>query len=313
MSATPMNARLATFRPRRPRANWQHAGPAYLMIAGVVLIVGVFTVYPYAYALWASLQNLSPIMPPSFAGLENYRSVLTSTYFGGAVRTTLAFTFAAVPLIVGLGVAVATLLNQRFFGHVFLKAFILLPWAIPATITGIIWKGMFDGSWGAVNAVLYKFGLIGDYVPWLTTPVSAMLIAIIAHTWTQFPLAAVLILASMQSISQELYESAAIDGAGTWQRFRFITLPGIRGMMIIVALYEVLVGLTAFDLIYSMTGGGPGTATTVIGYFIWSETFKMLSFGRGAALAIILAMAALLIIFAMMRFLPRDAFMERQA
>jgi ABC-type sugar transport system permease subunit len=140
-----------------------------------------------------------------------------------------------------------------------------------------------------------------------------MTIAVVAHTWTQFPLAAVLILASMQAIPQELYESAAIDGAGTWQRFRFVTFPGIRGMVIIVALYQVLVGLTAFDLIYSMTGGGPGTATTVIGYFIWSETFKMLSFGRGAALAVILAATALLIIFVMLRFMPRGALVDQQA
>lgn len=304
---------LARAQAPGPRVRLGTTATGYLMIAGVLVIVAVFTIYPYAYALWASFQNLSPILPASFAGLKNYAGVLSSSYFINAVKTTLIFTAISVPIIVLLGVGVAALLNQRFFGATLLKAFILLPWAIPAAITGIIWKGLFDNSWGAVNAVLYHLGLIDAYIPWLTTAGLAMGIAILAHTWTQFPLAAVLTLASMQAIPQELYESAAIDGAGTWQRFRHVTIPSIKGMVLVVALYQVLIGLTAFDLIYSMTGGGPGTSTTVIGYFIWSETFKMLSFGRGAALAVILAATALVIIFAMLRALPRDAFLEQQS
>jgi multiple sugar transport system permease protein len=281
------------------------------MILGAFLLVALFTLYPYAYALWASVQNLSPIMPASFAGIKNYTDIFTSTYFIGAVRTTLVFTVTAVPLILLLGVGAAALLNQSFFGNFILKGIILLPWAIPAAITGIIWKGLFNDSWGAVNAVLYQLGLINDYTRWLSTPGTAMLVAIFAQVWTQFPLAAVLILAAMQSIPPEYYESAAIDGATSWQRFQFVTLPSIKGTLVIVALYEFLVGLTTFDLIFSMTGGGPGTATTVIGYFIWAETFKMLSFGRGAALAVILALASLVVIFIMLRVLPRDAFLEQ--
>jgi multiple sugar transport system permease protein len=281
------------------------------MILGALLLIALFTLYPYGYALWASVQNLSPIIPPSFVGLKNYGDIFTSTYFFGTVRTTLGFTAIAVPSIIVLGVATASLLNQAFFGNIILKAIILLPWAIPATITGILWKGLFNDSWGAVNAALYKVGLIGDYVHWLTTPTLAVTVAILAQVWTQFPLAAMLILAAMQSIPPEYYESAAIDGANPWQRFRFVTLPSIKGTLVIIALYEVLIGLTTFDLIFSLTGGGPGTATTVIGYFIWSETFKMLSYGRGAALAVILALTSLLVIFIMLRALPRDAFLEK--
>jgi multiple sugar transport system permease protein len=299
--------------PRWSQIRWHNIGQAYLMIGGVLLIVGVFTLYPYLYALWASFHTLSPIMPTSYAGLSNYTGVLSSTYFLNAVRTTFIFTFVSVPLIVLLGIGVSSLLNQSFFGNVLLRGFILLPWAIPAAISGIIWKGLFDSSWGAVNAALYSFGLIERYIHWLGTPTLAMAVAILAHTWTQFPLAAVLLLAAMQAVSQELYESAAVDGASAWQRFWYITLPAIKGMIAIVALYQVLIGLTTFDLIYSMTGGGPGTATTVIGYFIWSETFRMLSFGRGAALAIILALTALVIIFIMLRLLPRDIFLEQQS
>ncbi len=286
---------------------------AYLMILGALLIVGLFTLYPYAYALWASLQNLSPILPPSFAGLDNYVGIITSEYFVDAVRNTLVFTIASVPLILLLGIGVASLFTQRFVGDVVLKALILLPWAIPAAISGVIWKSMFNDTWGPANAVPYVLGLIPKYINWLTTAPLAMGVTIFAQVWTQFPMATVLILASMQAIPQELYEAAAIDGAGIWKRFTTVTLPSSKPMIVIVALYEVLIGLTSFDLIYGLTGGGPGTATTVISYFGWSETFKMLSFGRGAALSVIVALGSLLLIFAILRLLPKNAFLEERA
>ena len=283
------------------------------MILGALLLVAVFTLYPYGYALWTSTRNLSPILPPSSAGTKNYEAVWNSIYFGRAVQTTLKFILATVPLTVVLGVAVSSLLNRSFRGNVVLRAIVLLPWAIPAAVTGIMWKGLFNDTWGAVNATLYSVGIIDDYIHWLTTPTLAMIVAIVAHVWTQFPLATVLTLAAMQSVSMEQYESAAIDGANGWQQFRFITLPSIKGTLVIVTLYEFLVSLTAFDLIYSLTGGGPGTATTVIGYFIWSETFKALSYGRGSALAVMLALWSLIIIFVLLRFLPRDIFLEQES
>jgi multiple sugar transport system permease protein len=132
----------------------------------------------------------------------------------------------------------------------------------------------------------------------------------LAQVWTQFPMAAVLLLASMQAIPDELYDAAAIDGAGLGQRFHYVTLPAIRPMLIIVTIYECLMALTAFDITYGLTGGGPGTATTFISYYTWSETFRMLSFGRGAALAVIIAVAALALILLLLRAMPGDALVE---
>ena len=191
-----------------------------------------------------------------------------------------------------------------------MRGILLLPWAIPTAISGVIWKGVFADSWGALNASLYSLGLISNYVEWLTTPSLARLTVVIAHLWTQFPMAAVLILAAMQAIPNELYESAAIDGASPWQRFRYVTLPGIRAMLVIVTLYEILVALTAFDITYGLTGGGPGTATTLISYFTWAETFKMLNFGRGAALAVIIALISIILIVGLLRAMPKDALVE---
>ncbi|MGQ9625319.1 MAG: carbohydrate ABC transporter permease [Anaerolineae bacterium] len=279
----------------------------YLMVVPALLLVALFTLYPYGYAIWSSLQVLSPILPPSFAGLKNYQAVITSTYFFDALRNTLVFTGISVPIIVALGVLVASLLNQRFFGDVALKASVLLPWAIPAAITGVIWKGVFSDSWGALNAILYSLGFIPDYVKWLTTRHLATTAVIVAHVWMQFPMAAIFSLAAMQAIPEELYEAAAIDGAGTLQRFFSITLPNIKVMLVIVTLFEILMSLNTFDLTYGLTGGGPGTSTMFISYFIWAEFFKMLSYGKGAALAVILAAVALVIIFIILNLIPGEA------
>lgn len=283
---------------------------ALLMVAPILLLVGIFTIYPYLYALRGSLMTLSPLLPPKFVGLLNYQQVLSSSYFIGTVKNTFIFSLMAVPTIVILGVAVASLIDQKFPGDIVLRGILLLPWAIPTTISGVIWKGVFADSWGALNASLYNLGLISDYINWLTTPGLAMLTVVIAHVWTQFPMAAVLTLAAMQAIPDELYESASIDGADAWQRFRYITLPGIQAMLVVVALYEILVALTAFDITYGLTGGGPGTATTLVSYFTWAETFKMLNFGRGAALAVVIAIVSIIFIMGLLRAMPKDALIE---
>ena len=300
----------ASARPRSGRLGNQTTRAAIIMIMPTAILVGLFTFYPYFYAIWGSFQTLSPILPSKFVGLLNYSQVITSRYFAGTVRNTLVFAVFAVPIIVALGTAVASLINQKFRGGIALRAILLLPWAIPTAISGVIWKGVFADSWGALNAVLYSLGIIPDYVEWLTTPTLAMLTVIIAHVWTQFPMAAILILAAMQAISEELYDAAAIDGAGVWQRFRYVTIPNIKAMLIVVALYEILVALTAFDITYGLTGGGPGTATTLISYFTWAETFRMLNFGRGAALSVIIALVSIILILGLLRAMPKDALVE---
>ncbi len=289
------------------RVRRDDARAAYAMAGGALLTIGLFTLYPVGYALVGSTRTLSPILPPSFVGLANYRLVFESPYFGFALLRTALLAVATVPAVLLLGLTIAILLTQRFRGNLLVKVAILLPWAIPATAAGVLWKGIFADSWGALNAVLYRAGLLHEYVAWLTTPHLAFAATLVAQVWAQFPLAAVLLLAAMQAIPSDLYEAAALDGAGGLRTFGAITLPHIQPMLITVALFELLVALTAFDLVFALTGGGPGTATTVLSYFIWAETFKMLSFGKGLALAVIIAALALGIIAALMRLMPADA------
>ena len=286
---------------------WRLARSGVLMTLPTLLVVGTFTLYPFWYALNESVHLSSPILGRRFTGFENYRAVLTSPYFLDAARTTLIFAAIAVPLLVVLGVLVALLLNERFPGNTVLRAGMLLPWAIPASVVGVIWKWVFLDSWGALNAGLYSLGVIDRYISWLTTPWLARLAVVVSFTWSQLPLVAILLLAALQAIPDELYEAAAIDGASAFTRFLAVTLPGIRPMLVIVTLYEILMALNVFDITYAMTGGGPGTATSLLTYYIWAETFKMLNFGNGAALAVVIALIALAFILLILRALPKDA------
>lgn len=290
-----------------------HRGPArtgLLMVAPALLLVALFTLYPFGRAVYESTRITSPLFPPEFVGLQNYRDVLTSDYFVDAAVTTLLFALVTTPLLVGLGLLVGLLLNERFWGNTVLRAGMLLPWAIPASVAGVIWQWVFLDSWGALNAGLYSLGIIDEYVEWLTTPNLARFAVVVVFIWTQLPLTAVLILAALQAIPDDLYEAAALDGAGTLDRFRSITLPGIRPMLVIAALYGLLMAITNFDITYSLTHGGPGSATTMLTYFTWAESFKMLDFGRGAALALIIAAGSLVAIFGLLKAMPRDAILE---
>jgi multiple sugar transport system permease protein len=283
------------------------------MAAPVILLVAIFTIYPVGRALYQSMRIESPIFPSRFVGLQNYRDVLGGMFFAEAVGNTVRFAAVTVPLVVVLGVLTALLLNESFVGNALLRVGMLLPWALPATVAGLIWKWIFLDSWGALNAGLFSIGLIDNYIPWLTTPGLAQMAVVIVFLWTQLPLAAIFLLAALQAIPAELYDAAAVDGAGLWERFRRVTLPGIRPMLVIVALYETLMAFTNFDIVYSLTQGGPGTTTTMVTYFTWVESFKKLDFGVGSALAVIIALASLVVILILIRAIPKGALVEDRA
>jgi ABC-type sugar transport system permease subunit len=283
------------------------------MAAPVILLVAIFTIYPVGRALYQSMRIESPIFPSRFVGLQNYRDVLGGMFFAEAVSNTVRFAAVTVPLVVVLGVLTALLLNESFVGNALLRVGMLLPWALPATVAGLIWKWIFLDSWGALNAGLFSIGLIDNYIPWLTTPGLAQMAVVVVFLWTQLPLAAIFLLAALQAIPAELYDAAAVDGAGLWERFRRVTLPGIQPMLVIVALYETLMAFTNFDIVYSLTQGGPGTTTTMVTYFTWVESFKKLDFGVGSALAVIIALASLVVILILIRAIPKGALVEDRA
>lgn len=273
----------------------------------VLVLVIIFTVYPFAYAIYNSLFQIILVLPITpFVGLANYGAVLTSIYFRQALVNTLIFMAITSPIIVIISLGVARLLLTKFFGRGVLRAVVLLPWAIPGSISGILWFWIFHDQWGILNMLLMKLHIISTGVEWLENATLAKFSTMVAHIWTQIPFASVLLMAALTTISKELYEAAEVDGAGPVRRLFSITIPQVKGMMGVALIYELIQGLTVYDLTYSMTGGGPGNATTLLSYFIWAESFSQLNFGRGAALGVIVALITISLIALILRALPGE-------
>ena len=273
----------------------------------VLILVIIFTVFPVGYAIYNSLHQIILVLPTTpFVGIKNYVDVLKSIYFHEALFNTLLFTVITAPTTVIISLGIARLLLTKFFGRAILRPVVLLPWAIPGSVAGILWLWIFHGQWGILNGVLLKLGIIKNYIPWLMDARLAKFSVSVAHIWTQVPFASILLMAALTTINKEIYEAAEVDGAGPFRRLIFITIPQIKGMLIIALIYECIMGLTSYDVVYSLTGGGPGGATTLLSYYIWAEAFKLLNFGRGAALGVIMAIITFALIMAILKAIPTD-------
>ena len=273
----------------------------------VLILVIIFTVFPVGYAIYNSLHQIILVLPTTpFVGIKNYIDVLKSTYFHEALFNTLLFTVITAPTTVIISLGIARLLLTKFFGRAILRPVVLLPWAIPGSVAGILWLWIFHGQWGLLNGFLLKLGIIKGYIPWLMDARLAKFSVSVAHIWTQVPFAGILLMAALTTINKEIYEAAEVDGAGPLRRLISITIPQIKGMLIIALIYECIMGLTSYDVVYSLTGGGPGGATTLLSYYIWAEAFKLLNFGRGAALGVIMAIITFALIMAILKAIPTD-------
>lgn len=272
-------------------------------LAPVLLLVGLFTVFPFVYAAVTSTHKVLLTLPGQtpFVGLKNYLDVLSDGSTQIAVRNTALFTGLTVPCVTVLGLLVALLLNQPIRGFGVLRALVLLPWAIPLVSAGIIWRLLLHGDFGALNGLLLQVGAVHSYVPWLSSPHLAMYAVIVAHVWREFPLPAILFLAGLQVIPGEVVDASTVDGAGVWARLRYVTLPYLRGPLLIVLVYETMISISVFDLVYVLTGGGPGTATSLFSWYAYAASFTFLNLGQGAALSFIMAAALLGLIVAYLR------------
>jgi multiple sugar transport system permease protein len=285
--------------------------PAVWVLPALSLVL-LFTLYPVADAFWRSLHQVILIFPTEpFVGLANYREVITGPAFWEALRNTVAFAAITAPLAVLAGFFTARLLLARFYGRGLVRAMVILPWVLPGAISAVIWTWVFHPSWGILNLLLYEAGLIDRYIPWLTDPELARLTVVVAFVWTQFPFAAILIMAGLTMIERDLYAAAQVDGANRWQRFRYVTFPSLRPIFTILLIYHSLVALTSYDLVYAMTAGGPGTATTLLSFRIWQESFSMMNFGTGSAIAFILVLLSLAFMAAIIRALPAELLPRR--
>jgi multiple sugar transport system permease protein len=272
-------------------------------ILPVVALVALFTLFPFVYAAVNSTRQRILTIPAHqpFVGLRNYEQVISSDTFDVAVRNTLVFLLLTVPTVTALGLGVALLLNQRVRGFGVLVALVLLPWSIPLVSAGIIWRLLLHGNFGSLNGLLLELGIIDSYIPWLSDPDLAMGAVAVAHVWREFPLPTILFLAGLQTITPEILEAARLDRATAWQRFRYVTLPLLKAPLLIVLVYETMIAISVFDLVYVLTGGGPGTSTTLFSWYAYTSTFKFLNLGHGAALSFLMTAVLLLVIVVYMR------------
>ena len=242
----------------------------------------------------------------TFTGVANYGAVLGSSEFWKAAG--VAFRYAAGVLVGTLcaGLAIAALLNQPLRGRGIARTVFLRPYAMPLVVIALAWRWMFDPQFGIINYALTLTGLVDSRTPWFSEPSMALLAMIIIQVWRMTPIAAVMYLAGMQNIPQELCEAARIDGAGPWQVFRNVTLPGLRSVtMSLTLLFGVFLFGRTFEIILLITGGGPIGATENLALRTYLTAFQFLDFGSASALsAIVLGLTSLLAV-AYLRFAPK--------
>jgi ABC-type sugar transport system permease subunit len=279
-------------RSAEPRgAESREARLAYGMVAPAVSTILLIALFPLGWTVWESfhLHDLRmPWLGQPFVGLENYLEVLADRRFWGAMAHTLWFAAASVSLELVLGCILALAMNRTFRGRALVRASILIPWAIPTVVAALVWRFMFEGMEG-----------------WLTDDLRAWVPVILADTWKETPFVALLLLAGLQGIDPSLYEAARIDGASPWRQFRHVTLPLLVPAILVALIFRTMNAFRVFDLIYVLTGGGPGTATEPISLYTYNSLMHNLRFGYGSALSVLVFFVTFALALGYIRLLGR--------
>ena len=280
---------------------------AWLFLAPLAAVLMGVAVFPILYSFYISLYSLKLTRPQRapFVWFDNYVTVLSDPQFWSAVERTVIFSVIAVAAIVILALLVALLLNEQFPGRRVLTALLLIPWAIPYVANALMWKWIYDSNYGALNGILYQLGFISSYMVWLGDADKTLALIANAFVWKEVPLAAILLLVGLKTIPVDLYAAARVDGANAVKRFLHVTLPALGPSFALVLIYETMMAIRHFDLFFILTEGGPGDASSVVAWRIYVETFRNLSFGIGAAMSYILALATLALSYAVIRALAQ--------
>ena len=255
------------------------------LLAPTVLILIGLVLYPFFYAIWLAFSDKAVGSAGHFVGFRNFAYVIAWPQFSAALVNTAIFTVCAVAIKFVLGMAVALVLNQHIRGRNFFRAFLLLPWVMPAFVVYLVWRWLYDPLSGLINYALIDLGLIASPIAFLSERSTAMASVIVAHAWRNFPFYAIAFLAGMQTISQELYDSAQVDGASRVQQFRHITLPGLYHIIGVVLLLTTIQTANAFEPVYLLTGGGPSDATMVYTMLVYVMGMVNLRLGEAAAVS----------------------------
>ena len=254
--------------------------PLWYLLPGGLLLAAV-TLFPLGHVLWLSLQRRSPLSgPPRFIGLENYLRLAGDERFWNALWNTVYFAAVSVALELVLGLAIALLIERAWRGRALFYGVILLPWAVPTAVSARMWEWMYDAEIGVLNH------LAGAHVNWLGSPAWALNAAIAMDVWKSTPFVALLLLAGLQGIPQDVYRAAAVDGASGWTVLGRITLPLLAPVILVALVFRTIDAFRVFDAIYVLTGGGPADSTETLSIYAYRVLFQALEFGYGSALAV---------------------------
>lgn len=278
--------------------------PSFIVI---FLVLG----YPLGYSIYISFHEMniaSPIYGPEFIGLKHYADALFDTELWAAIARTAYITAWDVFVGASLGLFMALLLNVGFKGQGIVRGLVLFPYILPPVVNGLIWKWIYNPSYGFFNGFLYQLGIIEEYTSWLSQPWTALHVIILANLWQGTAFAYILYLGGLQSIPIELYDAAKIDGASRRQILLRVTLPLLMPITLVVVVLKTILTFKLFDLIYVLTGGGPANATQVITYYIYKKSFNFLEFGSAAALSYILTMLLLLFVYIYYKLLQQEIY-----
>jgi len=257
----------------------------YLFVLPVAFVLLLLVAYPFAYAVWISFTSRTIAQSGHFVGLANYAYLLHWTSFQAAIQNTIVMVVGAEAIKLTIGLALALLLNEKIRGRMLFRGLVLLPWAMPSFVAFITWKLLYAPTGGAFNLILQDLNPAAQPINFLSSQL-ALPSVLVATVWRGFPFWVIAFLAALQTVPEEYYDAAKTDGAGSWQRFRHITLPSIRHIILLVTLLSTIWTANSFDNVWLMTQGGPSDATMVLPVLAY---FGLTSFQLGQAAAVAVA------------------------
>ncbi|MBM3619513.1 MAG: sugar ABC transporter permease [Alphaproteobacteria bacterium] len=278
---------------------------AFALLVPTAILLGLFIAYPFVKGVILSLTSARVGVEGEFVGLKNFVKIWNDGIFHVTVWNTFWYTGVTTVFKLALGLWLALLLNRHFRGKAFIRAFILLPFIIPTVLSTFAWKWMFDPTFSVINWTLYQLGFITQRINWLGDPDLAMTSIIIINVWRGVPFFAISLLAGLQTISPELNEAAAIDGARPWQRFWHVTWPLLLPVTMVVVLFSVIQTFADFQLVYVMTGGGPANATHLFATYAYQLGIGTGLLAEGAAISLAMFPFLFLIVVVQLLYIRR--------
>jgi multiple sugar transport system permease protein len=269
----------------------KEARDGYLFNLPIIFFAIAFFVVPIVGTIVTSFFQDVTFLPRKFIGLNNYQQLGSDPYFWQSMRFTILFVIVSVALELVLGMIFAVILNEKFRFRGLLRVAILIPWAIPIAISARVWQLIYNYSYGLFNFLAMQVGIASEPINWLGTPISAFFALVISDVWKTVPFMTIILLTGLSAIPEVLYQQGMVDGCNFYQRFQYITLPLIKPVLVVALLFRTIDALRIFDLVYILTGGGPGGSTNSLSLYAYNY-FLTGDFGYGSAVSVIIFLIA---------------------